>query len=144
MNRRSFTISCLRCGAVTAPFLAACQSTYYTQGMIGADSISVPRSEFTYLRKDKPMMREFIIVRNERLEYPIYVYRFSDNEYSAVLMKCTHQGTTLSAAGDHLHCSSHGSEFNNRGIREQGPAERNLRAFTVSADDEKIFIDLRT
>jgi len=90
------------------------------------------------------MIRQYIIVKNESLTFPVYLYRFSDNEYSAVLMKCTHQGAELSASGDHLHCPSHGSEFNNKGILSQGPAEKNLRAFKVSADNEKIFIDLRS
>lgn len=77
------------------------------------------------------------------LEFPIYLYRFSDNEYTALLMKCTHQGNELQASGNHLHCSVHGSEFNNKGVVAQGPAERNLRSFKVSFDNEKIFIDLR-
>ena len=90
------------------------------------------------------MTREYIIVRNDKLEFPIYLYRFSETEYSALLMKCTHQGNELNASGDHLHCSAHGSEFNNKGIVAQGPAEKNLRAFKVTVDNQKIFIDLRS
>ena len=131
-------------GVLAAPLLSGCQSTYYTQGSIEPNGLSVLRSEFSYLKKEQPMLRDYIILRNDRLEYPIYVYRFSDEEYAAVLMKCSHQGATLSAAGDHLHCPSHGSEFSNRGAVEQGPAENNLRTFKVSADHEKIFIDLRS
>jgi len=109
-----------------------------------ANGISVPKSEFTYVKKDQPMLRQYLIVRNDALEFPIYVYRFSDNEYSALLMKCTHQGNEVQASGDHLHCPAHGSEFNNKGVVSGGPAERNLRAFSVSSDNEKIFIDLRS
>jgi Rieske Fe-S protein len=108
------------------------------------NGLSVASSEFTYLKGDKRMERKYIIVRNEKLEFPIYVYRFSNNEYSAVLMKCTHQGNELQASGDYLHCSAHGSEFNNKGVVAQGPAEKNLRSFPVTAADEKIFIDLRS
>lgn len=89
------------------------------------------------------MHRDYVIVRNDAMEFPIYVYRFSDDDYSAMLMKCTHQGNELQASGDHLHCSAHGSEFNNRGIVAQGPAEENLRTFDVTADSTTIFIDLR-
>jgi Rieske Fe-S protein len=96
------------------------------------------------MKKDRPMTRPFIIVRNERLEFPIYLYRFSDDEYAALLMKCTHQGNELSAAGDHLYCSAHGSEFNNRGVVAQGPAEKNLRTFKVTSEGDKLLIDLRT
>lgn len=89
------------------------------------------------------MHRDYVIVRNDAMEFPIYIYRFSDDNYSAMLMKCTHQGNELQASGDHLHCSAHGSEFNNRGIVAQGPAEENLRTFKVTAESTTIFIDLR-
>lgn len=129
---------------MVAPALSSCQSTHYATGTIELNGLSIPKTEFTYLKKDKPVIREYIIVRNDKLEFPIYLYRFSDNEYSALLMKCTHQGNELQASGDHLNCSAHGSEFNNKGVVAQGPAENNLRSFRVSSDNEKIFIDLRS
>lgn len=146
MDRRTFTKSCIGCivGATITPILSSCQSTHYTNGVIEPNGLSMPKSEFVYLKKDQPMTRDYIIVRNDKLEFPIYLYRFSENEYSALLMKCTHQGNELNASGDHLHCSAHGSEFNNRGTVAQGPAEKNLRAFKVTLDNEKIFIDLRS
>jgi Rieske Fe-S protein len=107
------------------------------------NGISVLKDDFTYLKKDQPVQRDYIIVRNDSMEFPIYLYRFSDEEYSAMLMKCTHQGNELQASGDHLHCSAHGSEFNNRGQVAQGPAEKNLRTFKVTPQGDKIFIDLR-
>lgn len=130
-------------GSLIAPVLLSCQATYYTNGVMETEGISVPKSEFTYLKKNQPVLRQYVIVRNEAMEFPIYLYRFSENEYSALLMKCTHQGNELQATGDHLHCSAHGSEFNNKGTVAQGPAERNLRSFYVTAEGDKIFIDLR-
>lgn len=124
--------------------LTACRSTHYTSGTTEMNGISVKKSEFTFLKKDKPVTRQYIIVRNESLEFPIYLYRFSDDEYSAVLMKCSHQGNELQASGDHLNCPAHGSEFNNKGVVAQGPAEKNLRSFEVTAHDDKIFINLRS
>lgn len=131
-------------GALMPPLLTGCQSTYYTQGSLAPNGISVLKSEFRYLKKDQEMIRQFIVVRNESLTFPLYLYRFSDNEYSALLMKCTHKGAELNASGDHLHCPSHGSEFDNRGTLSQGPAEKDLRSFKVLTDNEKIFIDLRS
>ena len=125
------------------PVLSGCQSTHYTSGTFEPNGLSVAKSEFSYLKKDQPMTRQYIIVTSDQLEFPIYLFRFSDNEYSALWMKCTHQGNELRASGDHLHCSAHGSEFNNKGVVAQGPAEENLRSFKVTADNEKIFIDLR-
>ena len=146
MDRRTFTKTCIVCigGAIVAPVLTSCQSTHYATGTVEPNGLSIPKSEFTYLKKDQPMIREYIIVRNDKLEFPIYLYRFSDNEYSALLMKCSHQGNELQASGDHLHCSAHGSEFNSKGLVAQGPAENNLRSFKVSTDNERIFIDLRS
>jgi Rieske Fe-S protein len=145
MKRRTFARACVYCigGAMLPPFLAGCQSTYYTQGVMERDGISVMRSEFNYLKKDQPMTRPYIVVRNDKMTFPICLYRFSDENYSALLMKCTHQGSELNASGDHLHCPSHGSEFNNKGKVTQGPAEEDLRSFKVATDGDKIFIDLR-
>lgn len=131
-------------GSIIIPVFSGCQSTYYTNGIIESNGISVLKSEFSYLKKDQEMIREYIIIRNDALEFPIYLYRFSDSDYSALFMKCTHQGAELQASGDHLHCPSHGSEFNNKGLLAHGPAEKNLRSFKVSADNDKIFIDLRS
>jgi Rieske Fe-S protein len=145
MKRREFTKACVSCltGSAVLSLLSGCQSTHYTAGVLKDDGISVLKSEFTYLKKDQPVQRDYIIVRNDAMEFPIYVYRFGDDDFAAMLMKCTHQGNELQASGDHLHCSAHGSEFNNRGLVAQGPAEDNLRTFKVTSDDTTIFIDLR-
>lgn len=145
MNRRTFTKTCISCvgGVLAAPLMNSCHSTQYTSGTLEPNGLSVSKSEFIYLKKGQTFNRSYIIVRNDKLEFPIYLYRFSDSEYSAVWMKCTHQGNELSAAGDHLHCSAHGSEFDNKGIVSNGPADKNLRSFNATVQNEKIFIDLR-
>ena len=146
MNRREFVKhSCVIClsGGLLPAVVSACQSTHYVSGTMESTGIALLKSEFTYQQKDKLLTRSYIILQNEKLEFPIYLYRFSENEYSALWMKCTHQGAALQASGDHLQCPSHGSEFNNKGIMSNGPAERNLRSFVVSVLEDKIFIDLR-
>ncbi|MBK5279038.1 MAG: Rieske (2Fe-2S) protein [Bacteroidia bacterium] len=146
MNRREFVKqSCALCisGGIIPVALASCQSTHYVNGMVEPNGISILTTEFNYIQKEKELTRQFIIVQNDKLEFPIYVYRFSDTEYSALWMKCSHQGAELQASGDHLQCPSHGSEFNNKGIVSNGPAERNLRSFQVSPIENKIVIDLR-
>jgi len=129
-------------GGLLSTVLTACQPTRYVTGTVESNGISVLKSEFTYLKKDKPVTRPFIVVHHENLEYPIYVYRITDDEYSALWMKCTHQGYELQASGDHLYCPGHGSEFDKRGNVNQGPAEKNLRSFPVSIHGNKIFIEL--
>ena len=145
MNRREFVkqgcMVCLSGGLL--PLVSACQSTHYVSGTVETDGIAILKSEFTYLKKDQKFTRSYIIVQQEKLEFPIYLYRFSENEYSALWMKGSHQGAELQASGDHLQCPSHGSEFDNKGIVNHGPAEQNLRSFKVVVSDEKILIDLR-
>ncbi len=147
LDRRKFVKqSCILCvgGSLVPIVLSGCQATHYVTGTIGTNGIDVLKSEFTFTKKNKIENRPFIIVQHEKLEFPIYVYRFSENEFSVLWMKCTHQGNELQASGDHLHCLAHGSEFTNKGIMSQGPAELNLRSFPVSVTDDKIIIDLRT
>lgn len=146
MNRREFIAnSCAACLGVTAVsgLLSSCATTRYTNGTIGKDGITVHADEFKTNKKGKGEYRPFIIVRNESLKYPIYVYRFGETEYSAVWMQCTHQGAELQASGDQLQCSAHGSEFSNKGKVTNGPADSNLRSFPVTVNNNELFIDLR-
>lgn len=99
--------------------------------------------EFKTMSKGKVTYRSYIIVRNEALQYPICVYRFGDNEYSALWMQCSHQGTELQASGDFLQCTAHGSEFSNKGRVTSGPADKDLRSFPVTVNNNQLFIDLR-
>jgi Rieske Fe-S protein len=146
MDRRKFIQhTCLGClgGSLVPLMLTRCQSTHYVNGTLEAEGIVVPLSEFTYLKKEQTVTRPYILIQNDTLEFPIYVYRFSEKEYSALWMKCTHQGSELQASGDHLHCPGHGSEFNNKGVVSLGPAEKNLRTFPVTVGNDKLKIDLR-
>ncbi len=146
MDRRLFVKkTCGLCLGVPmiAGMLSGCGSVRYVDGMMEPSGISVPPAEFLSSKDDPSTFRPYIIVRNETLEYPICLYRFSENEYSALLMKCTHQGTELQVFGDQLHCPAHGSEFTNKGLVAQGPAENSLRTFRVLSLTEKILIELR-
>lgn len=84
-----------------------------------------------------------VIIRNDALQFPICIYRFSETEYSALWMQCTHQGAELQVSGDQLHCPAHGSEFSNKGIVRNGPAAKDLRFFPVTLNKNELFIDLR-
>lgn len=145
MDRREFVaracVACLGTGIFTT-VISSCQTVHYVDGRIDPQGLSVSQSEFLYYKKEKPYTRQFIIVHHTNLEFPIYLYRISDTEYSALWMKCTHQGSELQASGDHLYCSSHGSEFDKLGKVKQGPAEGNLRTFPVSVSGDQIRINL--
>ena len=146
MDRREFiTNSCTACLSVTVigAMLPSCTPTKYISGALGKDGLFVDVNEFHTTQNGKAAYRSFIIVRNEALQYPVCVYRFDDNEYSALWMSCTHQGTELQASGDRLQCNAHGSEFDNKGAVKTGPADRSLRSFPVTISNNQLFIDMR-
>src|SRR4051812_38032587 len=101
MNRKEFLIkTCTACiaGAGMSSLLSSCLSTHYIYGTLGKDGLIISKNDFKVNQKDNAAYRSFIIVRNDALQYPICVYRFSDSQYSALWMKCTHQGTELNAS----------------------------------------------
>lgn len=146
MDRKKFLKdSCTVCLSATglAAVISSCSATRYISGTLGEDGLTVDTNDFLIRKRGKSSYRSFIIIRNESLQYPICVYRFSENEYSALWMRCTHQGTELQASGDYLQCTAHGSEFDNKGTVKNGPADRNLRNFPVTVLKTQLFIDLR-
>jgi Rieske Fe-S protein len=110
---------------------------------LGKDGLTLDINEFIIKKKGKPFYRSFVIVRNEALQYPVCVYRFGENDYAALWMQCTHQGTELQVSGDRLQCPAHGSEFDNRGSVKTGPADKDLRIFPVTVSNNQLFIDLK-
>ena len=146
MNRRKFIAnSCAACLPATAfsVLLSSCKATQYISGKLNKDGLLVATDEFIIKSNGKTSYRSFIIVRNDTLQYPICVYRFSDTLYSAVWMRCSHQGTELQVSGDYLQCTAHGSEFSSRGKVINGPADKDLRSFPVAVTGNQLFIDLR-
>ena len=103
-------------------------------------NLTVPVSTF---QQDKDSFRKYIVVSHPELKFPICVYRFSDTEYTALLMKCTHQGAELQVFGDRLECPAHGSQFSDTGQVKNGPADTNLRSFPVTVNNDQLFISLK-
>ncbi len=146
MERRDFIKnSCTACLSATflSAFVSSCATTKYISGNLSKDGLIIKKEEFQIKQKGGMAYSSFIIVRNDSLQYPICVYRFNEEEYAAIWMKCTHQGTELQASGDVLQCPAHGSEFNNKGVVTNGPAGSNLRTFPITINNSELFIDLR-
>lgn len=143
MNRKDFiTMTCLACSSITllSSFIESCTTVRYASGALNENGILVDVKEFDAKKDGK---RKYVVVRNEELQFPVCVYRTDDNNYTAVLMQCTHQGAELQVSGDQLTCPAHGSEFDQTGKVTQGPAAQDLRSFPVSVQGEQLFIDLR-
>jgi Rieske Fe-S protein len=146
MNRNEFIKTCgLACIGATAlsTLLQSCVNSKMITAQIIGDNIMVPLLDFEVIKKDKKSFRKYLLVQNELLKFPICVYRISDTEYTALYMQCSHQGNELSAYGEKLHCSAHGSEFDKQGNVTSGPAEKNLKTFKVFVVAQNLKISLK-
>lgn len=146
MKRKDFILNaCVACLSATvgSSLLNSCTVTRYIPGNLVTDGMTVSKNEFIIKKKAGMDYRPFIIIRNDAFQYPVCVYRFSEQAYSAVWMRCTHQGAELQASGDALQCPAHGSAFNNKGQVINGPANHALRTFPVTVTNTELFIDLR-
>ncbi|MDO6431954.1 Rieske (2Fe-2S) protein [Flavitalea sp. BT771] len=142
MKRREFIATgCVGClsGGLILSLLESCGSTKMITASIVDSDMVVPLSAF----RNKKGYKNYLVLQNDILQYPICVYRNVDGKYEALLMKCTHQGTELQAFGDKLQCPAHGSEFNSHGKVENGPANASLRTFPVTITNDQLLISLK-
>ena len=144
MERKEFLKACgFAClgGTVLATMLESCSGgNKIVGGTIDHSDLVVPVTAFL---THKDVYRKYIVVQHEELKFPICVYRFSEKEYTALLMRCTHQGAELQVFGARLQCPAHGSEFNNKGVVQNGPADTNLRTFPVTLRNNQLYISLK-
>ncbi len=146
MNRRKFVQHiCIGYLSVLAisELLQACKTTKFSAGKIRDSDLLVPMSDFIDKSGNELLFRKHIIVQNDLLRFPICIYRFSNTDYLALWLQCTHQGNELRVFGDMLHCPAHGSEFDNRGRVQNGPADKPLRKFPVEIEGEFLKISLK-
>lgn len=146
MDRKKFIKSCgFACigGAAMAGLLTGCLPHKLLSGEIAGDDLIVPIADFETKAGNEKHYKKYIVVQNELLQYPICVYRFNENEYTALWMRCTHQGAELQVFGDKLQCPAHGSEFTNKGIVQSGPADNRLRAFPITIEKSQLRISLK-
>lgn len=147
MDRKAFVKTCgYVCLGTTSIglLIPGCVSTKTITSPIENDALIVPLSAFIKEKNGEIHMLDYVIVQNAQLPYPIYLFRFSDAEYTALYLRCTHQGTELNAYGEKLVCSAHGSEFDNRGSVINGPATRPLRSLPTQITSQNIQVSLKT
>ncbi len=146
MERRIFIKNtCLACMgfAVSSTLLQSCNTVHLVISRIENNKITVPKSEFIFFKKDKQMTHQWVLVKTEKLHFPIGVYCFDENKYAASYLECRHQQCEVEPEGDHLQCPCHGSEYSNTGKLQKGPAETDLKTFTVETDHDNLYILLQ-
>lgn len=137
-----------RCGALClgglaiVPMLQSCSSAKYVSSELSGTHLKVKKAEFELVKEGQITYRSYVLVNPEKLNFPIYLYRISEGQYSALWMECSHQGAELSAHGDTLSCPAHGSEFDKNGNVTQGPAQKPLRKFATHVEGDSILISL--
>jgi cytochrome b6-f complex iron-sulfur subunit len=145
MDRKDFIKSCgLVCLGTTAfSLLESCASAnYFAANIFSENKVVIKKSEFVKIEKEKRIPRKYVLVKSEKLNFPICIFQIAENKYSAVLMECTHKGCELHTQGDYLICPCHGSEFTNTGVVQNPPAEQNLKTFIITSDNENIYVQL--
>ena len=143
MERKEFIKTCgFACfgSIIAASLLESCGSTKMISAEIQNTDLIVPISSFL-IKENK--YRSYLVVHNEKLSYPVCVYRINENEYAALFMRCPHQGAELQVFGDKLQCPAHGSEFNDKGMVMNGPADSNLRTLPVTIQNNQLNISLK-
>lgn len=144
MQRREFIKGCgaICMGAVgMSALLQSCVTgNYYARTSASDKGIVIKRSEFTYIKKEQVLQRKYVLVLSETYPSPIFLYRQDEDEFSAVLMYCTHKGCDLRPNGNNLLCPCHGSEFSNTGKVLNPPAEKDLKIFQTVVDKQNIYI----
>lgn len=146
MDRKTFIKSCgALClgGSVLSLALQSCSGMKTFSGEIAGSDLIVPLYHFEFKKDGKVSYKKNIVVHHDDLLHPIAVFRHSMSEYSAVWMRCTHQGAELQLFGEQLQCPAHGSEFDGHGMVLNGPAENRLRNFPVSIDEQMLKISLK-
>jgi len=146
MDRKGFIKSCgMAClgGSAMAVLLESCATgSYFAKSNNTQNQIIIPKSEFISFSKGKTNDRKYVLVKHEKFSYPICIYKLDEENYSALLMQCTHKGCELKPQGNYLACPCHGSEFDNKGVVQNPPAEQNLQNFQTKADNKNVYINL--
>ena len=141
MHRRQFIqSSCNICLLAGSGFLlselGACSPAYQViRTEVVNDKIRIPTAGFAQSGLE--------FVRPRGWFYDIAVQKRGNNDYEALLLQCTHQSNQLVPNGNGYTCNLHGSQFSAEGAVRKGPAEKSLKKYAVTVENELLVIDLK-
>lgn len=142
MERRQFIkSSCNICllGSVgmLLPQLTGCSPSYSVfKTEIVNKKLQVPLSLFEKLN--------FQLIRPAGWYYDIAVQKKDNQQYTALLLRCTHHDTQLDVGSHGYQCSLHGSKFDADGNVRKGPAEHALTQFKTFVQNDQLIIELQS
>lgn len=146
MERRIFIKNAyLTCTGISilGTTLQSCSSIHTVVSHLDNNRLVLKKLDFIFFKKEKQMIRKWVLVKTEKLPFPIGVYRFDADKYAASYLECQHQQCEVEPEGDYLQCPCHGSEYSNTGKLQQGPAEADLKTFPITTDENNIYILLK-
>ena len=82
------------------------------------------------------------IVRPKELLYDIAINKNAENNFSAMLLQCTHQDNQLTVYPNGYQCSLHGSQFNTEGKVVKGPASKPLKNLSIIQEGTNLLIHI--
>lgn len=135
MNRRRFLQSAGgACCAATTLGLVGCAGFHYITAVPTGSDLRVRRAEVE--------ARPYVLVEEPVGGLPILVRRSGPGAFEALLLQCTHRSCALEVAPGRLVCPCHGSEFSLAGEVLEGPADRPLGRYVVTAGPDELVIHL--
>lgn len=146
MNRKKFLLACgSACfsSMVLSSILQSCGTAKIIHATLDGSDLVIPLTDFEISNNQTKTFKKYVVAQNASLQYPICVFRKDESTYTAISMKCSHQGAELQVFGDKLHCPAHGSEFDNHGLVQNGPAAENLRKFETHIGKQELRISLK-
>lgn len=82
------------------------------------------------------------IIRVQGLGYDIALHKNENNNFTALLLQCTHAENELVSTGNGFTCNLHGSRFDMEGNVTEGPAQYSLKKFPVIKKESTLIINL--
>ena len=139
MNRRDFvrSLPVLPTGlllGVSALSVSACAGTPYL----------APRGSGNQLVVSAANVPEAgVLLQRPSMQHPVFLRATGQGAYTALLVRCTHQGCQPDPVGDRFVCPCHGSEFDMEGAVLRGPAERPMLRYRVAREGEDLVVTLQ-
>jgi Rieske Fe-S protein len=138
LNRRNFLKdTCKAClvGAMSlsvVDLLESCSTIKSYKATMAGNQVEVPLTLF-----DKATLQ---VISPRNYAYEIAVKKQPDNNYEALLLRCTHQHNPLTPTGNGYVCTVHGSQFDKDGKVKKGPAAASLPQLRTEVREANLII----
>src|SRR5690606_39591298 len=108
------------------------RARYYTP-VVSGDRMGIPLSQ---------LVDGALLVEDPHSDLPIFLRRDANGTYTAVSTRCGHRGCQVEPTTEKMVCRCHGSEYTFEGSILQGPTERPLVRYRVTAESDMVYIHL--